>query len=96
MPLHLPEYYYYINSSALLFTVDIKALKEVWIVGDQFLYDTFTAFQAMKSRAAMNNECLPYLHDFYDVHCAFQRPLHRIRLIEKKSSTLLSICSTKR
>ena len=62
----------------------MPALKDVWVVGDEFLYDTFTTFQAKKVEAEMDNVDRPFLHEYYNVKFLFKRPLSEIRSFEAR------------
>ena len=62
----------------------MPALKDVWIVGDEFLYDTFTTFQVKKVEAEMDNVDRPFLHKYYNVKFFFECPLSEIRSFEAR------------
>ena len=61
---------------SFLFPVDkIKAVKDVWLVRDEFLGKIFNQLQTMKSEVHSNNSLMPYLYDQYNVHQWYKSPL---------------------
>ena len=56
---------------------DIKALRSVWCIGDDFLYQIFGALQSLKSEASIRNKCPPYIYEYYNVSAYYQNPLSR-------------------
>ena len=45
----------------------IPALKLVWLLGDQFLRETFGAYQAWRLQCVKDQKPVPYLFDNYEV-----------------------------
>ena len=59
-----------------LFPVDdLKATKDVWLVGDEFLHEIHHTLQEWKSDLVPKNKSLPYLYDQYNVHHWYDSPL---------------------
>ena len=46
---------------SVVFAGDIDALKDCWLVGDEFLKEISNAFQGWKSSMVAHNEEMPYL-----------------------------------
>ena len=53
----------------------IKALKDCWLVRDDFLRDVFPVFQSIKSSTAITKEQWPYLYKYYNIFCFYQTSL---------------------
>ena len=66
------------------FVGDVAAVKDVWIIGDTFIYNTFSVFQASKMEASIDKKKPPYLHDYYNVQFFCQAPLSSIRSTEAR------------
>ena len=66
--LHLPKMIYYI-----LFADNIRAIKSIWVIGDNFLQDMFYTFRAMKTNTSNRGRPNPYLFENYNVE-AFCTP----------------------
>ena len=52
---------------------------DVWFLGDSFLKENFTSFQAVKTRAIKENASPPYLFDYYNVYPLYQNPVSSTR-----------------
>ena len=65
-----------------IFVDSIQVSKDVWIIGDTFLYDVFTAFMAICQQVRRERKQVPFLHDFYNVQFYFKRPLSKIKQVE--------------
>ena len=63
---------------------EIPALKDVWIVGDGFIYDTFSTFQSAKIEARIDKTKPPYLHDYYNVKFLMYPPLSNVKSTEAR------------
>ena len=59
-------------------------MKDVWIIGDTFLYDTFTTFQLAKTEAHIDKIKPSYIYDYYNVQFGFHPPLSQTRSIEAR------------
>ena len=46
---------------------NVKALKEVWFLGDSTLKEWFIAFQSVKAQAMKDEQTPPYLFHYYDL-----------------------------
>ena len=53
-------------------------------MGDQFLYDTFSQFQAAKVEANLDRRRPPYLHEYYNVKFLLQPPLSNLKFVETR------------
>ena len=42
------------------------AVCDAWLLGDLFLYETFSVLQAIKAQAIENNSVLPFLQEYYN------------------------------
>ena len=47
--------------------MNITAINNVWLIGDDFLADMYDTYTTMKREARMANRVAPYLLDFYNV-----------------------------
>ena len=45
----------------------MQALREIWLVGDIFLWDSFAILQRLKIDAGSTNRPPPYIYDYYNV-----------------------------
>ena len=54
---------------------DVRATKDTWLVGNHFLFSTFTYLQKSKSDAYADNQPLPYLYQHYNIEAYFQPQL---------------------
>ena len=54
---------------------DIKATKDVWLVGDEFLHEIHHALQEWKSDLVAKSKNLTYLYDQYNIHHWYDSPL---------------------
>ena len=58
-----------------MLTDNIEALKDCWLVGDEFLMRQFAGFQALKTSASIKKIRYPYLYEHYNIRCYYQNPL---------------------
>ena len=71
--------------------MDVKALKSVWFIGDNFLLNNFNALQMMKSEAAVNKSRLPYLYDNYNIQAWYMKQIKtELPVIAKLQNTLVA------
>ena len=56
----------------------------MWFIGEDFIYDNFTTFQAKKIEVEMDHTDRPFLHEYYNVDFFFERPLSPIRSFEAR------------
>ena len=54
-------------STILYIADDIAATKNVWLVGDKFLKNSYHSFVALRNEASLLNKPLPYLFSQYNV-----------------------------
>ena len=73
----------------LLLTDDVAALKDMWVVGDGFLHDCFSTFQATRMEARIDKTKPPYLHDYYNVQFFMCQPLSNVKSVEARIVNLL-------
>ena len=59
-------------------------MKQIWVAGDDFLYDTFTSYRAMVLKAKTQKKQAPFIHDYYDVSFHFTRPLSEVKYVETR------------
>ena len=67
----------------------VKAVKDVWIIGDSFLHDVFTTFQASKTEVFVEKVKPPYLYDYYNIHYGFHPPLSLMKSVGARISNSL-------
>ena len=53
--------------STILLADNIAALKEIWFIGDETLYEIFHTLPAMRREAKISKQPGPYLYDQYNV-----------------------------
>ena len=63
---------------------NVKAMKDIWILRDGFLYDTFTSFQANCHQTKREKKEQPFMNSYYNVKFFFQHPLSNIRHVETR------------
>ena len=58
------------NNFAILFVIldNVKALRDVWLVGDAFLRELWPNILGTKSKAALDHTSKPYIFEFFNVH----------------------------
>ena len=63
------------------FAANIPALKDIWIVGDQFLRDTFDALQMMRNNTVTNIDPKTqlYIYAYYNVVLHFPGVSNRVK-----------------
>ena len=69
---------FYINLFILV-TGQVFALKDIWIIGDDFIHDIFGALPTLKLEAKSAKTPQPYLYDNYNVYCFTANPLSDVR-----------------
>ena len=71
------------------FIDDIEALKDCWVVGDEFLISIYSALQELKTDYATNHKPMPYLYEHYNISAWYQSPLlNQIRMARILNSFL--------
>ena len=50
-------------------------MKDLWIVGDYFLFEVFPNLQASRAQAAANKTSPPYLYQYYNVSAFYKKTL---------------------
>ena len=54
---------------------DIKAVNDLWIIGDQFVNDVYYILSGMKQKAISSKKGkLPYIFEYYNVSCFTPNP----------------------
>ena len=53
-------------------------------MGEDFVYDNFMSFQVKKIEVEMDHTDRPFLHEYYNIHFFFERPLSPIRSFEAR------------
>ena len=59
----------------ILFSGNLKALEDIWILGDWFLKDTFPTLQVLKHGSTVQRKLPPYIYDMYNLFYFFTSPL---------------------
>ena len=54
---------------------EVKAVKDVWLIGDQFLMETYHELSTMKSAAVTDRKKPPFIFQFYNVYTFTMNPL---------------------
>ena len=60
---------YAIQFYVFSFVGEIKAVKSVWFMGDEFLLDIFHALQELRIQDHNSTGKIPYIYEFYNVVC---------------------------
>ena len=47
-------------------------MKDVWLIGDQFLKEVYNKLPAIKNEAVITKQEMPYLYRYYDIYSYFQ------------------------
>ena len=55
------------NLKLSIFSANIKALRDVWLLGDSFMRSLWPTFAATRAKAVAANTTKPYLFDFFNV-----------------------------
>ena len=63
---------------------NVAAFKGVWTIEDDFIYNTFTRFQAAKLEVKMDETTPPFLHEYYNVQFYYQLLLSNIKSFEAR------------
>ena len=58
---------------------EIKAIRDVWLVGDDSLSKIYGGLQHLKSRRESKHEKGPYIYEFYSVSAWYMNPLSEVR-----------------
>ena len=51
----------------IVFIGEVKAVKDLWIIGDKFLLDIYSRLSKLKTDAIIEKRAIPYIHDAYKV-----------------------------
>ena len=52
---------------SLIIADNVKALKDCWLIGDNFLADIFPTLQRIKSDTPIKQKQAPYIYDYYNI-----------------------------
>ena len=47
-------------------------MKDVWLIGDQFLKEIYNTLPAIKNEAVNTKQEIPYLYRYFDIYSYFQ------------------------
>ena len=61
--------------SIFLFPVEIKALKQLWFIEDEFVNETYHSLASMKCDYVVEKKPLPFVYQHYNVSCYTTNPL---------------------
>ena len=50
-----------------VFTDDILAASDIWLVGDSFLREAYPALQAMRAKSVLDKIPKPYIYEYYNI-----------------------------
>ena len=64
-----------LDLSCFIFPDIVKALKDVWVIGNQFLANIYNMFINMKMDSITQKKPMPYLFEFYNVKAFYQNPV---------------------
>ena len=56
-----------------LISDQVKALNDIWLIGDLFLRHSYSALQNLKSEAVVEKKPYPYIYDFFNVTAFYQQ-----------------------
>ena len=62
-----------------LLTAAVKALKNVWCIGDDFLCENYHALQDLKTDTKMKKVNIPYLYDNYNISAWYMNATAMVR-----------------
>ena len=54
-----------------VFTGDITALNDLWLVGDAFLQNNYYIFPGIRDKARSSRQPIPYIFEYYNVKCFY-------------------------
>ena len=63
---------------SILFAGEVKALKDVWLIGDDFVNEHFHILPEMKNKAAISKWEIPYLYQQNNIKCFASNPLSQL------------------
>ena len=58
---------------------EVKAFKDLWIIGDQFVNEVFHALQELQQSAKINKKRGPFIYDEFNVRCFTSNPLSPVK-----------------
>ena len=70
---------YHHNYLSSISGVETTALKDTWIIGDNYLGEIFHALPGLKTQAISQKNEIPYIYRYYNVRCFTANPLSHIR-----------------
>ena len=74
------KHHLYFNHNFLFsFTGEVKALTDVWFIGDDFVNEHFHILPEMKNKAAISKSEIPYLYQQYNVKCFASNLLSQLK-----------------
>ena len=59
----------------------VKAIRDLWFIGDNFVNETYHALQEMLRDAKADRKDGPYVYEMYNVHCFTSKPASLTRSI---------------
>ena len=65
----------YLNDAIYIISGFMPTAKDIWILGDAFIAEAFSAFSNMNMEAKGNRSPDPYLYQYYNVHCLHENML---------------------
>ena len=74
--------YVFTNPCTNLLLDKVKALKNLWLVGDEFLRQMFTTIAAVRAQARIENKDQPYVYRYFNVEA-----LQKKRLLQQSEYT---------
>ena len=57
----------------------MKAIQDVWLIGHEFLHETYHSYSTLRQQAEADNRECPYLLDYYNISCHTMGELNGIR-----------------
>ena len=60
----------------------VTAWKDIWLIGDQFVYDIYHTLQQMNTTATVEKKNAPYIYDMYNVCCFTANPLSELKMLQ--------------
>ena len=90
---HAIMFYPSINNAYVLpcyfITGTVMAIQDVWIVGDEFLRDTFSTLVNMRNQATLKRQHPPYLYEFYNIFGYFQNKQSAVRGLARFANSFI-------
>ena len=58
---------------------EVKALNNIWLVGDDFLAEIYHILPGIRAEAKANKKDVPYIYEYYNITCITSSPSSSIK-----------------